>query len=1027
MSKITHLILLIFLTNLAIAEQVAPLKSTDSNGDVRLPLENYNQLVENGKTPKIQAPATYAIGQSTIKVKIQEHNDRTTALVDVSTTIKTFENKWTLIPLLPNGAAINKVTINGDPVALVQNAEWLAWSTNVAGSSELKISYTVDASRSESGYVVPVPIPRSASTVMKVEFPSSEIDLSIIPSSNLIYEKNISPQMSKTFATANIPTSSSVLIAWTVPSQQPYVMSRANYNGKLIDDMVTFMADYDVELFTGESVNVTLMPSSVTLNDIKIDDQSATIIEESNHFKVVLQGRGKHTIQVVFQAQVKQQQGPPTVSFPILRIPISQFKLTMNGKKEVSLISNNAHKHNVVNTIKQDKTTATVHVPMAESVQFSWVDAVPKDINTKLRANANIYHSISAEEGVLYGKALIDYEITHGETTSLTFSLPIAAQVNQINSPTAGISDWSVKQSDGLKTVTVFLDRAIKSNYQLQVEYEHLLQSSTEDSQLADINVPLIKANNMHRQRGIVALLAGSELTLKPIEELNITRVGENQLPAFFRNQITLTIAHTFKYTSDEPKLVVNTITPERKQGKYDAQVDTLISLGEVTMRGSSSLQIDVKSGVIVDLQLKIPNGVNILNVTGPSIRNHKVVTVDSSQQIEIVFTQEMTGQFRIELNYEKILGENTSELEVPSLQVIGTEVQHGRIAVEALTAVEVQTTEAKQLSSLEINELPQQLVLKTTNPILLAFKYVNTKSPHSLKLSMTRHQEIDVQVAAIESAHYQTLITNDGLSVTTAHFTVRNSRRQFLRLNLPENSEIWSVFVDGKPEKPALANDGKSNGVLIKMLNSVSGFPVEVIYATPIDKMGMFGHLKSQLPLPDMVVTHTSWDVYLPIGPNYQKVTSNMQITNSGQFVNPQQQSFNQSTDKLTSQAGKPLRMKVPQQGLKYSFEKLYANQSETLASFEIRYSSSQGNLTGLILSLLSVVLIWVSIFMLSNSKKNLQKRSLPLLIIGILGIITSIAYLNISIKPAATLASLLGLLFIAIKLLPIFRKKKL
>jgi hypothetical protein len=400
----------------------------------------------------------------------------------------------------------------------------------------------------------------------------------------------------------------------------------------------------------------------------------------------------------------------------------------------------------------------------------------------------------------------------------------------------------------------------------------------------------------MHRQRGIVALLAGSELTLKPIEELHITRVGENQLPVFFRNQITMTIAHTFKYTSDEPKLVVNTITPERKQGQYDAQVDTLVSLGEVTMRGSSSLQIDVKSGVIVDLQLQLPSGVNILNVTGPSIRNHKVVSQDTKQMIDIEFTQEMTGQFRIEFNYEKILGDNTSELQVPSLQVMGTEVQHGRIAVEALTAVEVQTAEANQLSTLDINELPQQLVLKTTNPILLAFKYVNTNTPHSLKLTMTRHQEIDVQVAAIESAHYQTLITNDGLSVTTAHFNVRNSRRQFLRLNLPKESEVWSVFVDSKPEKPALANDTDLNGVLIKMLNSVSGFPVEVVYATPIDKMGMFGHIQSQLPLPDMVVTHTTWDVFLPQGPNYQKVTSNIKITNSVQHVNPQNNSLNQS-----------------------------------------------------------------------------------------------------------------------------------
>ena len=46
----------------------------------------------------------------------------------------------------------------------------------------------------------------------------------------------------------------------------------------------------------------------------------------------------------------------------------------------------------------------------------------------------------------------------------------------------------------------------------------------------------------------------------------------------------------------------------------------------------------------------------------------------------------------------------------------------------------------------------------------------------------------------------YKTLFTRDGLAVTRAQFDVRNSRRQFLRLSLPDESRIWSVFVNGGP-----------------------------------------------------------------------------------------------------------------------------------------------------------------------------------------------------------------------------------
>jgi len=1005
MKNITTLILTLF-TVLVFAQD----SEKDKSGNVQLPLNTYNTLIDASKDPEDKAPADYAIGQSKITVQINEKDDRTSAQVRVQTSIQIFEDKWTSVPILPYGAAINSARIDGQAVSLVQNSEWLSWSSKKSGTYQLVLNYSIDASRSDMGYVLAMPIPRAASTDFTLDFPNSQVDLAVVPSSNLSH----SSQNKTTTAKASIPTTSLVLISWHVATEQSYVISRANYQGQLNDKTVTFDAQYAIELFTGESINIDLMPNTVTLNDVKVNEKSATVFDQDGAFQVLLQGKGLHTVNVVFQVQVAQHQGPPTISFPIPKVPISQFDLQLDGKKDVSVVSNNQTITQVLNKIIDETTSATVYLPMSNSVEFTWVDAVPKNISTKLRANANVYHAISAEEGVLYGQALIDYEITHGETSSLSFTLPNSAQVNRISSATAGVSDWSVKVDDDIKTIDVFLDRSIKDNYQLNIVYEQLL--NTNDKKQA-IKVPLIRANNMHRQRGIVALLAGAELALKPIEEADITRVGENQLPAFFRNQISLTIAHTFKYTSDSPNLVVNTIAPERKQGKYDAQVDTLVSLGEVTMRGSAGIQIDVKSGVIVDLNLHLPKDINILNVTGPSIRNHKTIIEDDIQNINIEFTQEMQGQFRIDVNYEMILGENKSELQVPSLQVHGAEVQHGRIAVEALTAVEVQTAETKQLSTLAINELPQQLVLKTTNPILLAFKYVNTESPHVLKLRMTRHQELDVQVASIESANYQTLLTNDGLSITTAKFDVRNSRRQFLRLELPKDTEVWSVFVDGKAEKPAIAGGTKGTGILIKMLNSVSGFPVEVVYATNTKKMGMFGSLSSQLPVPDMVVTHSYWDVFLPIGPNYMKLVTNMNAVIEGVFVNPNKHSTDRNS-LIKAQAGKPLKVMVPQQGMHYSFEKLYANQSDIVANFKINYASEKSNQLGMVISIVSVILIWIGIFLLRmNSTSN---RIIAVVItLGVLGLLTSVAFIQSQIKPAFSIALIGGALYISMVLM--------
>ena len=319
----------------------------------------------------------------------------------------------------------------------------------------------------------------------------------------------------------------------------------------------------------------------------------------------------------------------------------------------------------------------------------------------------------------------------------------------------------------------------------------------------------------------------------------------------------------------------------------------------------------------------------------------------------------------------------------------------------------------------MDINELPRQLVLKTTNPILLAYRYVNAKPPIRLALKITRHKAIDVQVAAIERAHYKSLVTRDGLVVSTASFTVRNSRRQFLRLSLPPESQVWSVFVDGKPEKPAYAADGEGadgSVVLVKMINSARGFPVDIVYATPIQSIDGLGKLSSRLPRPDMVVTHSRWDVFLPIGPRYYALDTTMDPVLRGLRVNPRVAGGDVmagASDAYQAQMGQPLRIIVPTQGVQFAFEKLYENQSLDDAAFSIRYVSSDADHLGLLLSALGTVSLWIGIIALASRRVRLGRGGAVLsIIVGAVLLIATIGYLGTS----PVLASGLSLVIAAI-----------
>lgn len=949
----------------------------DSLGEVKVPLSLYTDLIHKSERIVRSPPVGYAIGKSTTRIEVAEADGRAKATVTVNMPVQIYENKWTSVPVMDSFVALSSATMNGQEMSLNMNDRELSWNTNKAGKYKLELIYALDASRSSQGYVLAVPLPNAPATTLTAVLPGVDIDATVVPA---VAFKSVTSGK-KTHISANIPGVNAFQLAWHQPDMKGYVMSRARYQGELKDKAILWTATFQVEHFSEGQLKLSLLPASVTLSNVLIDGNDATVMVEDQQFVTLLKGIGMHKVSVDFQVPVKKSSGPPSATLSILKVPVSHFELTLPGKKEV-MVSPAA---NVTNTLKENETQSSVYLPMTNQVQFSWTEAVPEEIKDEIRANATIYHTIHAEEGVLHIKAQVHYEITRGETNTLELIVPDDIQINRITAEQGGVSDWRVTQAQGQtgKQVSVFLDRKVKGKFAFNVNYERLI--GDQDKSAEPITVPFIRAYQVHRQRGMAALLSAQELTLTPIKLERVTKVGENQLPAFVRNAIAMKVAHTYKYIDANPILAVKALAPERKQGKFDAQVDTLISIGDVTMKGAASIELNVKTGSIMELQLALPKDVNVLSLTGPSIRNHEIKIDQNQNLITVAFTQEMDGQFRLELNYERIMSEGgEAQTQVPTVSIIGAQVEHGRIAVEALTAVEVQPAVTEQISNLDINVLPQQLILKTTNPILLAYRYVKTGMPYRLTLKITRHKALDVQVATIEKAHYKTLFTRDGLAVTTVKFTIRNSRKQFLKLQLPELSDVWSVFVDGKVEKPASASGGshKAGGILIRMINSTHGFPVELVYATKFEPVESMGELQGQLPLPDMIVTHSRWDIYLPDGPSYQEPESNMDILITGRWEDKAK--IKRNVGEITrgrSAASTALQIQVPAQGIHYAFEKLYANQSKDPAGFSIAYVSGETQQLGYWLGVIGFLLMIIAIVLFILDLTQIPK---PIILVG-------------------------------------------
>ena len=187
-------------------------------------------------------------------------------------------------------------------------------------------------------------------------------------------------------------------------------------------------------------------------------------------------------------------------------------------------------------------------------------------------------------------------------------------------------------------------------------------------------------------------------------------------------------------------------------------------------------------------------------------------------------------------------------------------------------------------------------------------------------------------------------------------------------KLRLPASANVWSAFVDGKAEKPAVSEDGPGGErtVLIKIINSTAGFPVQLVYATQGPAFRGLGRARGSLPRPDILVTYSRWDLYVPAEMSYGRPATNLDVVEAGDAVSRDElarQLTHARDDRGGPPALDPLRINVPTAGVHYAFEKLYANQSDQEAWIALPYASAAGAAVGRLTSAFGALLFWIGV----------------------------------------------------------------
>jgi hypothetical protein len=384
------------------------------------------------------------------------------------------------------------------------------------------------------------------------------------------------------------------------------------------------------------------------------------------------------------------------------------------------------------------------------------------------------------------------------------------------------------------------------------------------------------------------------------------------------------------------------------------AEVYTLVGISDGLMRATTTVEHTILFAGKDKLEFQVPKGMTLVDVQGAGLRDWKH---KDDGTLEVLLNYAAEGNYTLTMTSERVVANEPGDLIAPIVHPLGVERSKGWVGVESRGNLEIQSGDVVEATPVDVRSLPAAILGITEQPVLLGYKYLTDKA--SVPLRVQQHDDVEVLVTLLDETRAQTMWTAEGRRLTSVKYQVRNNRKQFLRLSLPEQAELWSASVGGRAVQPASASDGQ---ILIPLVRSqatggaLAAFEVEVVYVengTPVPASGK-GTFSASLPTADVPCTYVAWTIYAPDDTKLKRRSYDGSLAHVDNLSNPipvgvvgyietvtpevQYQSNVQAAGGGMGEGAVPVPVSLPLRGKAVNFEKLLALDETLQVSFDYR-----------------------------------------------------------------------------------------
>ncbi|MCB9697715.1 MAG: hypothetical protein H6738_13110 [Alphaproteobacteria bacterium] len=416
------------------------------------------------------------------------------------------------------------------------------------------------------------------------------------------------------------------------------------------------------------------------------------------------------------------------------------------------------------------------------------------------------------------------------------------------------------------------------------------------------------------------------------------------------RRVVTATLPATGALSVQWQREVAET---EKQASRVYSEIHSLVGVGDGLLTAHVTVQDTILFAGIDTLKLQVPKDMTVLGVAGPGLRDW---SADDAGLLTVLLNYAAEGSYTLVLDLERVLPPGSDATDVPLVRQVGVERSKGFVGVQSLGNLELRPGTVQGAAPVDVRTLPATLVGITGTPILLGFKYLGDGA--AIPLTVDEHEDVDVLVTLLDQAEAQTAFTRDGRRLTSVRYQVRNNRRQYLRLALPDGAELWSASVAGRAVTPARAAEGE---LLVPLVRSqgvggeLAAFEVRVVYVeggTPPENGR--GRFEASLPLADAPSTWVGWTVMVPSDAKVPKKTRDGTLRRVSWLSRPAAAAQVYSYDEMNApvqqaaastlasgalgEGAAPVEVTLPLDGQPLYFEKLLALDERLWVGFDYK-----------------------------------------------------------------------------------------